>query len=44
MPSQTPDTTRDAPVITLKALIILHICLIAFIGLIHFRLVTMTAH
>jgi len=44
MPTQTLDTTRDVPVITLKALIILHICLIAFIGLIHFRLVTMTAH
>ncbi|GAC87766.1 hypothetical protein Gbth_017_064 [Gluconobacter thailandicus F149-1 = NBRC 100600] len=44
MSTEVPDTTRDVPVITGKALIILHICLIAFIGLVHLRLVTMTGN
>ncbi|WP_283091797.1 hypothetical protein [Gluconobacter sp. Dm-62] len=39
---QTPDTTRDIPVITLKALIIMHVMLVAFILLIHFKLSGLT--
>lgn len=44
MSNEVPDTTRDVPVITGKALIILHLCLIAFIALVHFRLTTMSGN
>lgn len=39
---QTPDTTNDVPVIGTKALIIMHVMLVAFIMLIHFKLSTLT--
>lgn len=35
---QTPDTTRDVPIIGTRALIIMHVMLAAFIMLIHFKL------
>ncbi|WP_264358003.1 hypothetical protein [Gluconobacter oxydans] len=34
---QTPDTTKDVPVIGTKALIIMHVMLVAFMLLIHFK-------
>ncbi|EHH67697.1 hypothetical protein [Gluconobacter morbifer] len=41
MPSEVPDTTKDARVITMKALIIMHVLLIAFIVLVHLKLTHM---
>ncbi|WP_408872449.1 hypothetical protein [Gluconobacter roseus] len=34
---QTPDTTKDVPVIGVKTLIIMHVMLVAFMLLIHFK-------
>ncbi|MFT8521167.1 hypothetical protein [Gluconobacter oxydans] len=39
---QTPDITNDVPVIGTKALIIMHVMLVAFIMLIHFKLSGLT--
>ncbi|MFT8807832.1 hypothetical protein [Gluconobacter sp.] len=39
---QTPDTTRDVPIISLRALIIMHVMLVAFILFIHFRVSGLT--
>ncbi len=39
---QTPDTTRDVPIIGTKALIIMHVMLVTFILLIHFKLMSLT--
>ncbi|WP_301271871.1 hypothetical protein [Gluconobacter albidus] len=39
---QTPDTTNDVPVIGTKALIIMHVMLVAFIALVHFKLTNAT--
>ncbi|GEK95534.1 hypothetical protein [Gluconobacter kanchanaburiensis] len=39
---QTPDTTNDVPVIGTKTLIIIHVMLVAFILLVHFKLAHLT--